>query len=259
MKVDIKKTVPFFGVDQRLALCPRLLLNYFQEAAGIHVELANEDTLALMKKGRAWVLSRIGLAVQRWPRLGDQLNITTWHTGDKGFKAFRDFEVRCNDEVLISATSMWLFIDLNQKKILRIPKDTSDAYTKETPLPLNLDLDTWTPATKFTPDQVYTMSIRPSDYDPLGHVNNALYFDFLGNLIARALPGAPSPEQIRLQYVKEIPLGTETIQMGLSQDKGAHLFKFYSGASVHAAGAFTLGEPMPEESESLPWIEGCLK
>ena len=244
MKAQIEKIVPFFAVDQGLALYPRILLNYFQEAAGIHSQMAQEDTLALMEKGEAWVLSRIGISVCRWPVLGDELKITTWHTGDKGFKAFRDFEVRCGQEHLVSAKSMWLYIDLHNKKILRIPKATSAAYTCEPPLEpdsdMDLDMDRWNPDTRFTPEQIHTIGLRPSDFDPLGHVNNALYFDFLETLMAQALPASVKPARIKLQYLKEIPMGTEAVDMALAPDREGYRFKFTSEKSVHAAGTFNL-------------------
>lgn len=240
MKVQIEKTVPFFGVDQDLVLYPGVLLNYFQEAVGIHAERAKDELPALMEKGRAWILSRIGLEIHQWPRLGDRLTITTWHTGDRGFKAFRDFEVCRDRSTLIRARTMWLFIDLDQKKILRIPKTTGEAYTSEAALPLDMDLDAWVPAVKFTPEKILDIGIRSSDFDPLGHVNNALYVDFLHHLIASELPGQGKPARILLQYVKEIPRGTGSVRMGLEREKGGYRFKIFSDTCVHGAGTFTL-------------------
>lgn len=196
MKITIEKTVPFFSVDQDLILYPKVLLNYFQEAVGVHAEIAKDTAPVLMEKGNAWVLSRIGLDIRRWPRLDDPLRISTWHTRDKGFKAFRDFEVCCGDETLISARTMWLFIDLTSKKILRIPKATSEAYTSEPELSFDMNLDTWTPAMKFSPEQVRTIGIRSSDFDPLGHVNNALYFDYLYEVIEGSFPGSGKPSRV---------------------------------------------------------------
>lgn len=243
MKARIEKSVPFFAVDQCLSLYPKILLNYFQEAAGLHTQMAEEDPLALMKTGKAWVLSRIGFVIHRWPALGDKLEITTWHTGDKGFKAYRDFEVRCGREILVWAKSMWLYIDLNHKKILRIPKITSAAYTCEPPLDVvsdtALDIDRWNPDTKFTPDQSVSMDLRPSDFDPLGHVNNALYFDFLETLLTRVMPVSVKSGQIMLQYLKEIPMGTLAVHLDLARDdldKEKYRFKITSSEAVHAAG-----------------------
>ena len=240
MKVSIEKNVPFYGVDQDLTLYPRLLLNYFQDTVGAHSKIAKDEAPALLQKGNAWVLSRIGLQIHSWPSLGAPLTITTWHTRDKGFKAFRDFQVTCQGEPQISARTMWLFIDLHKKKILRIPKATSEAYGSEADLPLDMDLNAWVPATKFSPEKSYDIGIRSSDFDPLGHVNNALYFDFLHHAIASQMPNAQKPDRIMLQYVKEIPKEIFNIRVGFAKERDGYLFKIFSDTCIHAAGKFTL-------------------
>ncbi len=241
MKISVEKTVPFYGVDQDLALYPNLLLDYFQDAVGEHSKRAKDEAPLLLKKGNAWILSRIGLHIHTWPKLDDRLTITTWHTKDKGFKAFRDFQVTCAGKPLVSARTMWLFIDLHKKKILRIPKATSQAYESEEELPsFDMDINTWAPAAKFSPERICDIGIRSSDFDPLGHVNNAMYFDFLHHALASEMPCSQKPDRIMLQYVKEIPRQIKNIQVGVLKEGDEYLFKIFSDACIHAAGKFTL-------------------
>ena len=239
MKVKVEKKVPFFEVDPQLTLMPRAMLNYFQEAVGIHSAKAGDESLSLMAQDRAWVLSSIGIQYLRLPRLGDNLTLSTWHTGYKGFKAYRDFEIRCNGQSVVAARTVWLFIDLAKKRILRIPKSTDVDYTTEPCLACDLDPDSWQPETKFEPEHVKTIATRPSDYDPLGHVNNAAYFDYLLDLRMSCLPERGTFGNLMLHYAKEIP-DIPAVQAGIARKDDTYLFKIFSEDIIHAAGQFTL-------------------
>lgn len=240
MKIEIKKRIGFFEADSGLRLRPKAMMNYLQEAAAIHSDKAGYEAQKMMAKGVAWILHRINIHIHRQPAVGDELCIRTWHTGDKGFRAYRDFEILCGSEKLVSANSLWLLIDLNHKKILRIPKDTGECYTVEKGHALNMDIDSWKPVLDFEPDLVQAVKTRPSDYDPLGHVNNALYFDYLEILLAHFFSTSRQIRRIIIQFTKEIPREILELQVGIRQQKDRYVFKLFSNECVHAAGKFQL-------------------
>ncbi len=240
MKIDLEKRIGFFEVDSDFTLRPKILLNYFQEVAGVHSDRAGYDAQRLMNQGHAWVLHRIGIHIHRPPALGDALRVRTWHSGENRFRAYRDFEIMCGTEKLVSAISVWLFIDLNRKKILRIPEDIGKCYTVETSHTLDTDIDSWKSALDFYPEQVQVIATRPSDYDPLGHVNNALYFDYLETLISRFFPDAGKIRRIIIQFNKEVPTNVAEVEVGIRQEADRYVFKIFSNECVYAVGEFKL-------------------
>lgn len=240
MKVELEKQTRFFELKADFSLRPRALVNYLQEVAAIHSEQVGFGAQDLINSGNAWVLHRIGVQIHRPPTLGDRLKVVTWHTGQKAFRAYRDFEILCGGEVLVSAKSFWLFIDLARKKIVRPPKHASETYTQEPGIDWDLSIDEWKPDQKAVPEHVCTIATRPSDYDPLGHVNNAVYFDYLETLIASAFPQGGKIQSMVVQFSREIPRGVEAIQAGLwPQDKG-YAFRIFSGDSIYSTGEFQL-------------------
>jgi len=240
MKVELKKSIRFFEVDAKFRLRPRALLNYLQEAMAVHTDNTGYGSLHLMAQGNAWILHRMAIQIHRHPVMDDELTISTWHRGGKGFRGYRDFEIYARDEKLVSASSLWLFIDLERKKILKIPKETRQWYTIEKDKALDVDIDNWKPIVNYTPEMTSSIEIRPSDYDPLGHVNNAVYFDFIEIMISKFFNKKQKLHSIIMQYSREIPKGVKNLEIGFQKNKEQYDFKLFSPTCVHAAGQFRL-------------------
>ena len=77
----------------------------------------------LLKENNIWVLSRIYAVITEWPLWGDKIIIRTWHKGTDKLFGIRDFEVYYPDgRRIASATSSWLIIDRETKKLQRPDK-----------------------------------------------------------------------------------------------------------------------------------------
>ncbi|MFW6080675.1 MAG: acyl-[acyl-carrier-protein] thioesterase [Desulfosalsimonas sp.] len=238
MKITTAHRINFFEVNENLELRPRGLVNLLQLAAMLHSREAGYEAPVLMKRGRAWILHRIGIDIARLPVFGDEVEVVTWHKASGRFKSYRDFEIIKNGEKLVSATSLWLFIDLERKKILKPPQEIVEAYTVEPGDASEIDIDRWRPENGFEPDSTVTIATRPSDYDPLGHVNNALYFDYLETLMGQVLENPPVVHRIMVQFNREISKDVSSVQAGLKTRGEGYIFKVTSAAGNNATGEF---------------------
>ncbi len=236
MKIEIKKIVELSDVNKFYSLHLKRLLDYLQEAASAHSEKAGYGSRELTENGNAWVLNRIGINIVRYPAYGDELTITTWHKGANGFRAYRDFQIVCGDEIIVSATSLWIFIDLSRKRIIKVPEKICKNYTVEDDQAMELDIDQWRPDKKLTTEYSIIISTRPSDYDSLGHVNNAVYFDYLETLLDTSLVDTPPVNRIIVDYTREIQKGVSQVIAGLKQQDNKWVFKIESQDCVHASG-----------------------
>ena len=240
MKIRTTRRIGFFEVNANLFVRLRSLLNCMQKAAAIHSQQAGYETHVLMEKQRAWVLHRIAVEVHRPPACGDEIEIVTWHKGSRGFRSYRDFEVYRDGEKLVSAASLWLFIDPARKKILRPPQNVGDCYGVEPWDALETDINKWKSPPPFEPEAAVRIAVRASDYDPLGHVNNALYFDYLETLIERGLGRQANLRRIIVQFNREISTEVSEVRVGLKKAHPGLIFSVDSAAGTHAAGTFEL-------------------
>ena len=239
MKITITRRIGFFEVNENFALRLRVLLNCLQDAATVHSQHAGYETSRLMEKQKAWVLHRIAIQVHSPPVCGDEIEVVTWHKGSRGFRSYRDFEIYRNGQKLVSAASLWLFIDLARKKILRPPQDAGACYGEEKQDALGMDIDKWKSPQGFDPDAVVAIATRPSDYDPLGHVNNAMYFDYLETLVERVFEKPRQMRTVIVQFNKEISADVLEVSAGLKKQDAGFMFNITSAVGEHAAGEFS--------------------
>lgn len=162
------------------------LANILQECASRHAATLGVSTLDLMRAGHTWVLSKLKISLNDTARLGDQLTVHTWPAGAHGVRAFRGFKIFNNEKQQIgTAESIWLILDLSQRKVIPIPHEVGL---------LQLEEDTLRYKFRKTIPQVqsaeykYQSTVGWHDLDINRHVNNNHYlrwivesfpFDFL--------------------------------------------------------------------------------
>ncbi len=230
-KVGYMDINPVFRI--RLGAVSRML----QEAAVAHSEQVGIRSRDLVNNGTAWVLNRMAFDFRRLPNFGEDIRVVTWHKGSQGFRAYRDFEVRAGDEHLVSVVTIWLFIDLEKKKPRRIPSEWPKAYTIEDGDAIDFDLKGWQPVIPAGGEKAIKLSLRSSDFDPHGHVNNTAYFDFLETLLARTLGEGTALDGLRIQFRREIPQHFTSIRAGFTPTPKGAAFRIYQDDF-----SFVLGE-----------------
>ena len=240
MKVKLHKQVKYFEVDTGFKLKLGHLFRLFQEAAIEHSEQVGLGSKALVDGGSVWVLNRMETEILRQPEYLEKLTLVTWHKGSQGYRAFRDFILYAGDEKIATAASMWLYVDTQRRRIIRIPTDVSAAYTTETESAMDNRFDTWKANTRFTPTFSQPISIRTSDYDPLGHVNNAVYIDYVETLVTHVFDNATYIGRLSIEFKKELAQDIEIVEAGLAEAPSGYIFKIFNQDTVYAAGELLL-------------------
>ena len=243
MRVSLKRTVEYFDTapDYRIKL--GALFRLLQEAAVRHSEQVGFASRSMVESGSVWVLNRMAAEITRYPEYLETVTVQTWHRGCRDFKAYRDFTVHVGDEKVAAASSRWLFYDLQKKRLLRVPGSAAQAYTVEEATALPPELDAWKLDNRFSPAISTEISVRAGDFDPQGHVNNAVYFDYLETLVFSAFKGRRPIRGVRVQFQKEIGPRVEKVTAGLSHGGANPRFKLYSDERLFAGGEVFFREP----------------
>jgi len=164
----------------------------------------------------------------------------TWHRGQKGVRAYRKFEVFAGNERLAAASSVCLYIDMQNKKILRLPRTVGADYTVETETALNTVPDRWKSQRFFSAESYVKTTIRRSDYDPVGHVNNAAYLDYIETSVLTGFGDTARIKTLNIEFLKEIDRDVDIISTGLKDTGQGCLFKICDDAQVYACGELAL-------------------
>ncbi len=243
MKVEQTTLVDYDEVDSDFRMKLPVLFQRFQRAALHHSEAVGLGSQAMVAAGAVWVLNRMCVEITRMPRYRETITVRTWHTGSAGFRAGREFVMLCGGEQLAAATSRWLYYDLKRKRIAKIPGTVSDPYTTETQAVLAADAIDFKVDKTFVLQASVILTTRESDFDPNGHVNNAVYLDYLDTLMKRTGMASGDLCHVGIHYLKEIGRGIDTLQAGVARCEAGLSFRFFDRSAVYAAGFVSCHQP----------------
>src|SRR5258707_403743 len=176
------------------------LLRYAQDVAWRHSEDLGFDRAWYTQRGRWWVVRSVDLSVLAPIAMGRTLRVSTAVIGHRRIWARRLSECRLADGTLAaSVTTDWVILD-DRGRLVRIPDDFGLSFSNPV-LPGDIvRVDQPDPPAAASR---LAIRVRPQDLDPMGHVNNATYLDWLEEGLAElGLASTPAaiPRDIRLEY-----------------------------------------------------------
>lgn len=197
---EYKMTLKIASYDVGEDDCLRLsaVLRYQQETGELHLQTACMGWRDMIALGMVFVTSRWRVAIHRLPRMEETVTLTTWHRDRKGPRFTRCYEWR--DEsgaLLIEGAMQFALVSVAEHRLLR-----GDEFMERAPLP---DVDRTVscgdpgriPVAETTPCGTYT--VRRSDMDRNGHMNNTHYADLMLDFI----PDGRVPALVDLHFAGE--------------------------------------------------------
>jgi len=159
------------------------LLRYAQDVAWRHSEDLGFDRRWYTERGRWWVVRALELEVLAPISMGRTLRLSTAVIGHRRIWARRLGECRLADGSLVAAvTTDWVILDA-RGRLVRIPEDFGLSFSNpELPGEI-LRVDQSEPPAAGARLEI---RVRPQDLDPMGHVNNAAYLDWIEEIVLAA-------------------------------------------------------------------------
>lgn len=198
------------------------LLRYTQDIAWVHSERAGFDRDWYLERGLAWVVRTAEVGVGRPIPLGTTLTITTRVIGVRKVWARRRTEALLDDgKLAMWGHTDWVITD-ERGMPTRIPPEFSGRFGVPPGSfePGHVPLPPTPPGAAVT-----TSTVRPQDLDPMGHVNNAAYLDYLEEAVRRAGPAAEPalaavPRTVRLEYLGPAAPGSALVGQAWPHGEG---------------------------------------
>jgi len=206
------------GVSQTIG--PASLVSLLQEAATEHAFLlwgrpegSYPVDPTMRDANLTFVLTRLRLVVSpNPPRWGQRVAIRTWFDAEGKAGARRDWEVLDAEtgEVLASATSTWILLDMVKRRLARVPQGTRDFNA---PYFFDDVARGRGGAARKVPDAksgaecaTRTVEVAWSDNDANGHVNNARFVRWAVDCIPES-PFGQSLSMVEVEFVSEAMFG----------------------------------------------------
>lgn len=170
--------VRYHELDSHGNIRPVALLNYLQDIAGMHAKTLGVSVSHLREIGLTWVLSRIHLIIERFPRAEENILLRTWPSTRDGLFSCREFELFSETGGMAGrATTSWAVLNLDTRR----PVKLAGALPPYPLHPRRAVDDSFTTLPQIPPDVAageLVFKVLRSDLDSNRHVNNAIYAEW---------------------------------------------------------------------------------
>ena len=235
MKIEKTHRIGLFDIDYQFNLRIEAVARFFQEIAVYHSTGIGAGPEVLLKQGVVWFLSRLEIEFFRYPTLGEEINIVTWSRGFKGYKGFREYLINSSKGEVARGSGVWLFFDFMRKRIIKVPPEISGLHTIEGEKCFDSEIDHWISCGLIEPEQEMEVSLRYSDFDVNGHVNNTVYLGFLETLYHKTMNSNGQPiKNIKIKFSREIDRDREKIQAGAKKVNGVYQCNIHDKSELYA-------------------------
>lgn len=208
-KYTKKINIPFYDGDKNGDVRAENILKYFGETSSEETEKLVAEKEIEFKFG--WMLYRWKVEIMEYPRVKEDVYVETWVSKFDRFYAFREFALLDkNKNIIAKASTVWLCIDMDKKRPVRIPTEYSDNiygfgeanFKSFYDFKDSLDINGFS---KF--------KVRRSDIDYNNHVNNTKYLSWMIESMTDKVYNDYRLSAFEIIYKKEVKYG-DTISTG---------------------------------------------
>ena len=247
MREDVygyKSSINVYNVDMNRKARPAGILREMQQCGSRQMADQRPSYDELLDKGQALMLSRLDMVIPQEVCLDEEIEVFTWPCPSVRATFLRNYLVRKNGETAAMISSQWTLVNSETRKIMKVEDVDFSNYTMDEYVDVM-------PGSKFkisredaeVLETVGQKTVRLSDVDYNGHMNNTNYVDMLCDYIPELTVGTHRVTAMRIHFSKEAPLG-ETIDIKrFIKPDGKYIFRsFRSDGDVNVEAEFTIEE-----------------
>lgn len=234
MRYERDYFIHYYDSDQRRKATISSLMRYFEDIAILHSEHVDLGLDYYYSHHAVWMLYKWDIRIKRLPLFKEIVKVRTIATSLKSFQAYRYFDILDeNGEQIVTANSMWLFINTETKKPIKITEDMFDGYDVD---PENMaELEIGEIGRFENADSSKEFNIRYNDIDTNKHVNNIKYVDWALEVVPEDLLQTYCLTRLKVNYRKEIGYGsriTSSVQITRGNSTAKCIHKISSGDNI---------------------------
>lgn len=198
-------------VNYKGELTLKKLMLLFQKVALVHYTTKAESFGEVMKNGKAWVLTKIEIQIERIPMITEDIIISTWSRGADGHRGLREFIVTTKDgTAIINAQTQWAYLNFKEKKLAKFDPSLFPKFKTCNETHFNEDISRWRLNDQENTFKAKKFQLRQTDFDINRHLNNTTYFELLEDFL---MDEKIIPKSVYAAYAKEVPMGCKELTL----------------------------------------------
>ncbi|MBE6053337.1 MAG: acyl-[acyl-carrier-protein] thioesterase [Clostridium sartagoforme] len=196
----------YYDVDRNLKANMSTIINILSDIGTKQSEELGSGMKELMDNNMTWVFYNYHVKIFRDPIYGEKLKVKTEAAGFKKFYALRNYEIKDeNGNVIVTANAIFLLINLEKRRMMRIPEEQYEIYGVEGDIKEEFKVPRIEKLTEFKYED--TFKVRYTDIDSNQHVNNTKYIDWAIETLPEEIVNNYSLDEIKVTFEKECKYG----------------------------------------------------
>lgn len=198
------------------------IMDYVQQVSESHSQILGVDFQSMMNKGLFWVVSRVEITMERYPKVGEDITVETCLGGREKVFMKRRFKIKDKvGQVIGRVLIYYLIVDIET----RHPQKPSMC-----PVDINIDvgdvIDNKLNKIKMPGEAIETVNreLYYNDIDINNHVNNAKYVSFIEDFFPLDWHREKKISYMQLNFIKEIKFDDSLIMNKFIEDKESNSF-----------------------------------
>lgn len=200
--------VNYFDVDVKLKCKIESIMEFFMDVGSKQSELLGVGLDYMEERKLAWVFCKYDIKVMRYPGYGEKIKVSTKAKSFKRFYASRVYQILDESgEKIIEATAVFLLIDTEKRRAVRIPDEQIKFYGVSDDELNNINVS----KLEKLKEEMYLkeFKVRYSDIDSNNHVNNVKYVEWALEAIPIEILYKYDLTELNIMYEKECSYGEE--------------------------------------------------
>ena len=231
----LESVVSYWDVDRDQVMTLGGVFKLLQEAAIKHADVYGLGAKVMTELGESWVLNRVAAEISRYPRYEEKVTVRTWSAGIRGFRGYRDLRVFVGDELVVKASTLWIYVNVRTKSLARVPAELAASLPVGSGEVYQPELERRRYEAPGPTAAVCDVPLRYGDFDGNSHLNNTAYFDTLQTAL-HTLGHPARPTQVEVQFVKEVPLTTPIVTVAVEPREDGAMIGWRSAGGLNAQG-----------------------
>lgn len=203
---ELKSRVRYSEADGNGVLSIAGLMNYLQDCCTMQAEDLGIGLSYLRENHIGWMVTSYQVKIHgKLPVVGDCIVVKTWPYQFRGMLGYRNFTLETDEgQVLVEADSLWILMDLDTLKPVRLPEKMIEAYKLSSRLSGEWDVRKKLSLTdKGVREDVFT--VAKMHIDTNNHMNNTKYVE----AAMACLPKEATVKELFISYKNAAVLGDE--------------------------------------------------
>lgn len=198
--------VAYYDCDMTGAMKIQSLLAVVIRASEEQSDSLDRGSAFVAEFGLTWVITQYEIEITRLPKVGEMIQITTEAISYNKFFCYRNFLVTDGaGEQLVLIKTTFALMDIANRKMSSVLPEVIDPYESEK----IKKIIRWEKIEPVIDGDFLPYRVRFYDLDSNQHVNNAVYFNWLLDVLGHTFLTTHELTEIHVKFNKEVEYGHE--------------------------------------------------